>query len=243
MTRLGRPPSCRRELRAQLSELLDDGTGQVAPALAGLLENLVSMPEPTLCRNWLRNNAHARDYLRGLARGEIPLTHEALLDLPSWRTAAHLCDLLIAAGALPAADRQILLFERWYRSQLKAAADPQHAQALRQFTTWRLLPRMRSRAARQFLTSGTRNAAAHEFTKARQYLAWLAGRGRASFRSPPRPTSTPGTPPRPTRMPRAASSNGPSPAAACPLSPSRASTAASGPRSPRAAAWAWSASS
>ena len=178
MTRLGRPPSCRRELRAQLSEMLDDGTGQVAPALAGLLENLVSMPEPTLCRNWLRNNAHARDYLRDLARGEIPLTHEALLDLPSWRNAVHLCDLLMAVDALPSVDRQILLFERWYRSQVKAVGDPQHAQALRQFTTWRLLPRMRSRAARQFLTSGTRNAAAHEFTKSRQYLAWLAGRGR-----------------------------------------------------------------
>jgi hypothetical protein len=157
--------------------MLDGGTGRVAPAFAGLLENLVSMPEPTLCRNWLRNNAHARDYLRGLARGEIPLTHEALLDLPSWRTTVHLCDLLMAAGALPAVDRQILLFERWYRSQVKAVGDPEHAQALRQFTTWRLLPRMRSRAARQFLTSGTRNAAAHEFTKARQYLAWLAARG------------------------------------------------------------------
>lgn len=33
-------------------------------------------------------------------------------------------------------------------------------------------------AANQFLTSGTRNAAAHEFSKARQYLVWLAGRGR-----------------------------------------------------------------
>lgn len=70
-----------------------------------MLGNLVSMPEPTLCRNWLRNNAHAREYLRGLARGEIPLAHEALLDLPSWRTAVHLCDLLMAGGALPAVDR------------------------------------------------------------------------------------------------------------------------------------------
>jgi hypothetical protein len=84
----------------------------------------------------------------------------------------------MAAGALVAVDRQILLFERWYRSEVKAVAGPQHAQALRQFTTWRLLPRMRARAANQFLTSGTRNAAAHEFSKARQYLVWLAGRGR-----------------------------------------------------------------
>jgi hypothetical protein len=148
VTRLGRPPSARKELRALLTEMFDDGTGQVAPLLAGLLENLVSMPRPTLCRNWLRNNAHARDYLRGLAHGDIPLSHEALLDLPSWRTAAHLCDLLMAAGALVAVDRQILLFERWYRSEVKAVADPQHAQALRQFTTWRLLPRMRARACK-----------------------------------------------------------------------------------------------
>jgi hypothetical protein len=84
----------------------------------------------------------------------------------------------MAAGALVAVDRQILLFECWYRSEVKAVAGPQHAQALRQFTTWRLLPRMRARAANQFLTSGTRNAAAHEFSKARQYLVWLAGRGR-----------------------------------------------------------------
>jgi hypothetical protein len=41
--------------------------------------------------------------------------------------------------------RARLLFERWYRSEVKAVAGPQHAQALRQFTTWRLLPRMRTR--------------------------------------------------------------------------------------------------
>jgi hypothetical protein len=87
-------------------------------------------------------------------------------------------DLLMAAGALPAIDRQVLLFERWYRSEMGAVADPEHAQALRQFTTWYLLPRMRSRAARQALTPGTRNSAAHEFTKGRQYLGWLAAQGR-----------------------------------------------------------------
>lgn len=142
----------------------------------------------------------------GLAHGDIPLSHEALLDLPSWRTAAHLCDLLMAAGALVAVNRQILLFERWSRSEVKAVAGPQHAQALRQFTTWRLLPRMRARAANQFLTSGTRNAAAHEFSKARQYLVWLAGlAAAAASRTRRRPISMPGTPPRPTRMPRAPS--------------------------------------
>ena len=49
---------------------------------------------------WLRNNASARRYLRGLARGEIPLTHDGLHDLPSWRTAAHLRDLLPSRSRL-----------------------------------------------------------------------------------------------------------------------------------------------
>jgi hypothetical protein len=136
------------------------------------------MPRPRLCSNWLRNNAHAREYLRGLARGEIPLTHDGLHDLPSWRTAAHLRDLLMASGALPTVDRQILLFERWYRQELRTIADLRHEQLLRLFTTWHLLPRMRSKADRRTLTAGTRNAAAWGFTKGRQYLEWLAGRGR-----------------------------------------------------------------
>lgn len=76
MTRTGRPPTARRHFREMLTELLDDGTGKVCPALVGLLENLVSMPEPGRGSNWLRNNASAREYLRGLARGQIPLTHD-----------------------------------------------------------------------------------------------------------------------------------------------------------------------
>jgi hypothetical protein len=117
---------------------------------------------------WLRNNANAREYLRGLACGQIPLTHDGLHDLPSWRTAAHLRDLLMACGALPSVDRQILLFERWYRHELRAVADPGHQQLLRQFTTWHLLPQMRARAARQSLGPGTRNSAADRFAKARK---------------------------------------------------------------------------
>jgi hypothetical protein len=54
VTRLGRPPSARKELRALLTEMLDDGTGQVTPALAGLLENLVSS-------TWNRYPAARRD--------------------------------------------------------------------------------------------------------------------------------------------------------------------------------------
>jgi hypothetical protein len=67
----GRTPTARKRFREMLTELLDDGTGQVCPGLAGLLEDLVSMPVPGRGSNWLRGNASAREYLRGLARGQF----------------------------------------------------------------------------------------------------------------------------------------------------------------------------
>ena len=81
--RIGRPPSARKHFGEQLRELFDDGTGQLHPGLAGLYGDLVSMPEPGHGRTWLRNNPTAAEYLRGLARGDIPLTHDARHDLPS----------------------------------------------------------------------------------------------------------------------------------------------------------------
>jgi hypothetical protein len=136
------------------------------------------MPQPLRGLNWLRGNPRAGEYLRGLARGDIPLTHDGLHDLPSWRTAAHLRDLLMASGALPGVDRQVLMFERWDRQELRAVSDPAHAHLLRQFATWHLLPRMHARAARQALSPGSRNAAANQFVLARRYLEWAAAQGR-----------------------------------------------------------------
>ncbi|TDE28980.1 hypothetical protein E1289_20985 [Actinomadura sp. 6K520] len=136
------------------------------------------MPNPVRGLVWIRNNPRVPEYLRGLADGTIPLTHEGLHELESWRTAAHLRDLLMDAGALPRIDRQIMLFERWYRQRLTQIDDPEHAQLLRQFTTWRLFPKLRAKAAREPLTSGSRNTAAGRFNIAAVFLTWLDDRGR-----------------------------------------------------------------
>jgi hypothetical protein len=42
----------------------------------------------------------------------------------------------MAAGALVAVDRQILLFERWYRSEVKAVAGPQRRSASNGASPW-----------------------------------------------------------------------------------------------------------
>lgn len=163
-------------LHDQLTALLDDGTGHTRPELAPLLESLHAMPEPDRGLNWLRNNAHLRSYLRGLARSDIALSHAALHELPSWRTAAHLRDLLMACGALPGVDRRILLYEQWYLRQLAAVTDPGRQRLLRQYATWDQLPRLHAAARAGKLSTGARNHAAAQFTYAAGFLAWIESR-------------------------------------------------------------------
>jgi hypothetical protein len=134
------------------------------------------MPQPDRGLNWISNNAHLRGYLQGLARGDIGLTHAALHELPSWRTAAHLRDLLMACGALPAVDRRILLFEQWYLRQLAAVTDTGHQRLLRQYATWDQLARLHAADRAGRLTPSARNRAAGQFTCATRFLAWLAAR-------------------------------------------------------------------
>ena len=101
----------RARLQAHLAELLDDGTGRIRPELQPLADSLLAMPKPDRALNWLRNNPQLPGYLHALAHGEVPLTHDGLHRLNSPRTAAHLRDLLMACGALPAVDRPLLPFE------------------------------------------------------------------------------------------------------------------------------------
>lgn len=170
----GRPfTRTRARLRTRLEQLLDDGSGRVRPELQPLADSLLAMPKPDRALNWLHNNPRLPGYLQALARGEVPLTHDGLHQLDSWRTAAHLRDLLMACGTLPAVDRQIMLFERWSRPRLAAHGDGHDSRLLRQFLTWHQLPQLHAAARRAPLSPGARNYAAEAFLQAEQLLAWL----------------------------------------------------------------------
>jgi hypothetical protein len=80
------------------------------------------------------------------------------------------------ARTLPRVDRQILLFERWYRDRLTQIDDTEHVRLLRQFVTWRLLPKLHDQATRGPLSNGSRNTAAGRFNIAVVFLTWLGGR-------------------------------------------------------------------
>ncbi|MBT2233560.1 hypothetical protein [Nonomuraea sp. NEAU-A123] len=159
-------------LADKVTATLDDGTGRINPALAPLAEALIAMPDPWKGWMWLRT-AHVQDLLTGLARGRIPLTHQALHQLPGWRTVAYLRDLLMACGVLPATDKQLLHTETWLTHRLAELDGHAHEPLLRRFATWHLLPTLRARAARQPLTASARQSAGEQFTHAQAFLTWL----------------------------------------------------------------------
>lgn len=164
-------------LSDQLHQVLDDGTGRVHPPLRPLVEALLAMPRPKNGLGWLRS-PQVRALLSDLATGRLPLTHDALHQLPNWRTAAHLRDLLMTCGILPAVDKQLLHFETWLHRRLPEPRPIEHDRLLRQFGLWHQLPKLRTRAWVRALTPATRSFAAQQFTQAERFLAWLDQRSR-----------------------------------------------------------------
>ncbi|MER8027348.1 hypothetical protein, partial [Glutamicibacter protophormiae] len=110
------------------------------------------------------------------ATGRIALTHEALQQLPNWRTAAYLRDLLMDSGILPMLDRQLLLFERWLAERLGSITDVEHARLLQRFATWHQLRTLRVKSRKGPLGTGTMNEHRQQITQAGAFLIWLAER-------------------------------------------------------------------
>ena len=162
----------------RLAELLDDGTGPIRPELVPLASSLLAMDNPLSGLTWLSpckgRTGAANDLLRRLGRGEITLTHQAFHTLQPWRTAAHLRELLMACGVLPAVDKQICSFERWLAGHLAGITDPDHAQLLRRFATWEVLPRLRTRAEKNPITPSGRRHAGDQVKHAAAFLRWLS---------------------------------------------------------------------
>ena len=204
-------------LADRLAYLLDDGSGQIRPELVPLADSLLAMDKPLSGLTWLYTRkgraGSPEDLLRRLGRGEIELTHEAFHALQPWRAAAHLRELLMACGVLPAVDKQVCSFERWLPGHLASITDEGHAQLIRRFATWEVLPRLRARAEKKAVTPAARRHAGDQVKRATAFLQWLSGRG---LTLPPagRQTSTPGTPSTTSTpaSPSGPSSSGPWPA-------------------------------
>jgi hypothetical protein len=181
-SRCERLPAGRRCARCALSDqlaaALDDGSGRVNPALVPLFAALTSMAKPKAGLIWLRN-PKVPELLGDLASGRIPLTHEALHAVASWRTAAYLRDLLMTCGVLPTIDKQLAHYETLLHRRLADLADAgsPHLRLLRQFAVWYQLPRLRAKAQARPLTPSHRQFASDQLTQAHGLLGWLAASG------------------------------------------------------------------
>ena len=151
----------------RVTALLDNGTGHIDPALAPLAAALATGPTPTPAGRlvWL-SKPHNRDLLRALATQTLPLTHDGLSAYPDQAGIPYLRALLVACGALPEVDQQLLDFEAWLARRLDKLADHPHERLLRQFGLWHQLPRMRTKAALAPLTPPARTYAQLEFIHA-----------------------------------------------------------------------------
>ena len=164
-------------LAGKLTAALDDGTGHISTALVPLFDAVTAMAKPQAGLDWLSNNPQVSQLLTGLATGQVELTHQALAGLPNWRTVAYLRDLLMACGALPAIDKQVLHFETWLHRRLAGPGGQPDTAVLRQYALWHQLARMRRDARARPLPASTAKGAMAQFNSAARLCAWLHDQG------------------------------------------------------------------
>lgn len=115
----------------------------------------------------------------------------------------------MTCGILPAIDKQICSFERWLIGSLADIPDPDHAQVIRRFATWEVLPRLRTRAEKKPITPAARRHVADQAKQATAFLDRLADRDHTLATCGHSCSDTPRTPDRP-RLRRAVAARSPS---------------------------------
>jgi hypothetical protein len=163
-------------LHRRLDDVLRAGTGAVPARLQTLHQHLADHDRPETVLAWLNKDATTRT-LRALAMGELALTHGALDELPDDKTLRHLRAVLVATGALPPRDEQIVRLERWITSTVAAHPDAEQRQVLHRYAVWHVLRRLRRRVHGSSTTYGQAVAARRNVNAAIALLTWLSSQG------------------------------------------------------------------
>ncbi|MEW6474300.1 MAG: hypothetical protein AB1679_18770 [Actinomycetota bacterium] len=157
-------------LRRRLDQLIG-----AAPALDGLRTTLAASSSPRACLRWLAN-AETRQVLGAMAAGDLPLSHEALDDLPPTKSLRHLRHVLVAAGVLPERHDDTASLEAWIDAQLNLMEQAEDRRVLEAFARWWVLRRYRGRVARRGASSMSH--ARTTIREAIRLMAWLQSHGR-----------------------------------------------------------------
>lgn len=165
-------------LAEELTDLFDDGTGNIAAPLQPLLEALSRQKNPRSARTWLTVNCHAAQLLRDIAQGKSPLTHETFQNHPYPEKVAFLRELCIEHELLDPVNLDIERFQDWLKAKTNAL-DNQDARLISQYARWVHLHRMRHLENTGKLKTGTFLAAKQSTTMAIGFLQHLRTRGRS----------------------------------------------------------------
>ena len=181
--------SCRREgklydrgycprcsLRRRADALLAGPDGTVPAPLTAVRDAIVAAPSPRTALNWLRRGAGA-PVLAAIARGELPLSHQALDGWPAQPAAGYVRALLVAHGALPARDEALARLERDTAALLAGVSDPGDRRTLTAYARWRVLQRARWNASHRPAPHTATRAARLRLRSAAALLEWLRARG------------------------------------------------------------------
>ncbi|BAC67866.1 MULTISPECIES: hypothetical protein [Streptomyces] len=163
--------ACNEELTA----LLAGPDGAVAAPLMQLHSTLMASNHVRVL-DWLQKRNTAVSVLREIATAECSLDHESL-DARTDKAVEHLRAILVAAGALPRRDEQLVAAERWIAAAVAAIADLSDRHTIQAFATWTHLTRLRKYSRRKPITAGQAVSARRSVKAAVGFLAWLRAEG------------------------------------------------------------------
>jgi hypothetical protein len=160
------------EVHLRLAALLADPTGKVHPQLQPVFDSLLAAPRPQSTLYWLTRASSRPDILRGMALGELAISHTTFEAMPDDAAMHYLRDLLAGVGVLSPYHPGLERITPWLRGVL-ASAPKQHADLIDRFARWQLLRRLRLLGSQDKITrSGEQNARATILSTAR-FLRWL----------------------------------------------------------------------
>ena len=139
------PGRCERcQVSIRLDELMGTDAARLPPGLQALRGELAAAENPGTAMRWLTKPSVA-PVLSGLAAGRIPPTHEGLDELPRSPALDHLRQTLVAVGALPERDEELIRLEAFLHELLTGERDTERRRLLHRYLNWHLVRRLRSR--------------------------------------------------------------------------------------------------
>ncbi len=137
--------------------------------LQPLRDYLLSVKDPRTAVRWLKRDPIAPT-LRSMARGQLPIAHTTLDELPLSMRTRYFRRLLISANVLPEID--VFLNElELALAQVLTTIPEEHARLIRRYHQWHTLPRLRNRP--KPMTTGVFANRMRNVRLIAAFLAWL----------------------------------------------------------------------